>query len=191
MSSGGSSAAGLARIAVAALCVGAAVLIVLILGSPSDDLSGKSIGAAVLFAPFSLCALAGLLLVERQPQLAVFGMATIGLAVATYFVVLDAFWSGGGFTGRNVSVETLAIGTIAAGQASMLLSFKHDEDSPMVNGALFGSIAALALVAALAVVEISDSGSDLGPKPFGVLSVLYLLGVLLAPLLRRTESLET
>lgn len=190
MSSDGSQAAAVVRIVVAMLCLGAAVLIILILGNSSDDLSGKAIVAAVLLAPFSLCALAGFSLIERQPQLAVLGMATIGLAVAAYFVVLDTFWSGG-FSGRNISVEVLAIMTIAAGQISTLLSLRHDEDSPMVSGVLFGSIAALVLLVALAVIEISDSGSDIGPKPFGILSVLYLLGVLLAPLLRQAEVIET
>jgi len=190
MSGGGSQAAAAARIAVAALCLGAAVLIVLILGSSSDDLSGKAILAAVLLAPFSLCAVAGFLLVERQPQLALLGIATIGLSVAAYFVALDALWSGG-FPGQRVSVETLAILTIAAGQISVLLSFRHDDDSPMVNGVLFGSIAALLLLVVLAVIEISDSGAEIGPKAFGALSVLYLLGALLAPLLRQAEVLET
>jgi hypothetical protein len=191
MSGGEDRAVALARIAVAVLCLAAAVLIVLILGSSSDDLSGKAIMALLLFAPFSLCALAGFLLVERQPDLAALGMATIGLAVAAYFVVLDSFWSGGGFGGQRVAVETLAICTIAAGQISMLLSFRHGEDGPTVNGALFGSIAALVLLVALAVIEIADSGADIGPKPFGIVSVLYLLGVLLVPLLRRVEALKT
>jgi len=175
---------------VAVLCLAAAVLIVLILGSSSDDLSGKAVAAVILLAPFSLCALAGFFLVQRQPRLAVLGMATIGLAATTFFVVLDLFWSGG-FSGRNVSAETLAILTVASGQTSLLLSLRRDEDGPMVNGALFGSVVALALLVALAVIEISDSGADIGPKPFGILSVLYLLGILLAPLLRKAETLET
>jgi hypothetical protein len=190
MSGGGGQAASVARIAVATLCLGAAVLVVLILGGSSDDLSGKAILAAVMLAPFSLCALAGFFLIERQPQLALFGVATIGLAVAAYFVVLDALWSGG-FSGQHVAVETLTILTIAAGQVSVLLSLRRDDDSRTVNGALFGSIAALVLLVVLAVIEISDSGADIGPKPFGILSVLYLLGALLAPLLRQAEVLET
>ena len=75
----------------------------------------------------------------------------------------------------------------------MLLAFRRDEDGSngQPNRALFGSIAALVALIGMAVIDIADSGSDIGPKPFGIVSVLYLLSVLLAPLLRHAEILET
>ncbi len=130
----------LARIAVATLCLGAAVLVLLIVsGAGWDGLDGKVFAAVTLFAIFSLC--------------------------------------------------SLAILTLAVAQASMLLSFRQDEDNSTINGVLFGSLGVLALLTVLVIAEISSPGPDISRKVLAALSVIYLLGALLPPLLRRTESL--
>jgi hypothetical protein len=188
MSDGDTQAASLARVLATVLGIGAAVLVVLILGSSTDDLSGKAIEAAVLFVLFGLCSMAGFLLIERQPQLILVGLLAIALSVATYFVVLDTLWSHDPFD-RHVSVETLVIITLVVGQVSMLLSFRRDDDGPLINTVLLGSLAMLALLCLLVIVEIASPGTDVGPKTFAILSVLYLLGALLPPLLRRAEDL--
>jgi hypothetical protein len=82
----------------------------------------------------------------------------------------------------------LAIVALAAGQASMLLSFRREDDSPVVDAAVLGSIAALALLVILVIVEISSPGTDISRKTFAVVSVLYLLGALLPPCLRWEEA---
>ncbi len=181
-----------ARIAVWGLSLGAAILIILILGhsSTNEDVNSKVFAAVILFVLFSLSSLAGLRLIERQPHLTVFGGMTIGLSVAAYLVSLDAFFSDGPFSTGHVSVLALAILALTAGQASMLLSFRRDDDSPVVDAAVLGSIAALALLVILVIVEISSPGTDIGRKTFAVLSVLYLLGVLLPPCLRWAETEE-
>jgi hypothetical protein len=182
----------LARIAVWGLSLGAAVLIVLILGhsATNEDVNSKVFAGIILFVLFSLCALAGLRLIERRPHLTVFGGMTIGLSVAAYLVALDAFFSDGPFSTGHVSVLALAIVALTAGQVSMLLSFRRDDDTPLVDAVVLGSIAALALLVILVIVEISSSGTDIGRKTFAVLSVLYLFGVLLPPCLRWAETEE-
>jgi hypothetical protein len=180
----------LAQIAIWLLGIGAAILIVLILShsGSNEDVNSKVFGAVILFVFFSLSSLSGLLLIERQPQLTVFGALTIGLSAAAYFVTLDAFLSNGLFTGRHTSVLTLAIITLAASQASMLLSFRRDDDSPLVDAVVLGSMIALALLATLVIVEISSPGTEIGRKTFAVVSVLYLLGALLPPFLRMADA---
>src|ERR1700729_3054641 len=122
-----------ARIVIWALGIGAVVLLVLIGNAGSDDLEGKVFAAAILFVLFSLSSLAGFLLIDRQPQLAFFGGMTIGLSVAAYFVPLDAFLSGSGFSSSHTSVGVLMVVVLAASQTSMLLSFKREDDSPLVS----------------------------------------------------------
>ena len=188
MGNSGAQTAAIARIAATALCASTAILVLLIVsGSGWGGLNGKVFEAVVLFAIFSLCSLAGFLLIERQPHLASLGLATIVLSAAAYFVVLDAFWSNG-LSGRHVSVETLVVLTLAVAQASMLLSFRRDEDSPAIDGVLFCSLGVLALLTVLVIAEISSPGPDISRKLLAALSVIYLLGVLLPPLLRRTEG---
>ncbi len=187
MPGGDGHTAALARTAIAVLGLVAAVLILAILGgSDAGRLSAKVIVTVVLFALFSLCALAGLFLAERRPHLSPFGLLTAILAAAAFLVVLQAYLSGG-FEGRHLAKEILVIVTLAAGQASMLLAFQRDDDSPSVRAVLLGSLVALALFCTLAAVEISGPGRDVSYKLFAVVGVLYLLGALLPPLLRRAE----
>jgi hypothetical protein len=177
----------LARIAIWVLSVGGAILTLLILsGSGSEDLQGKVVAATLLFALFSFSLLPGFLLIERRPGLTFFGAMTIGLSTAAFFVVLEALLSDGIPQGHS-SVWTLVIIAFAGGQASMLLAFKHDEDSPLVNAVLAGGLVVLALLVVLAIIEISNPGTDIGPKVYATLAVLYLLGALLPPCLRWDE----
>jgi hypothetical protein len=176
----------LARIAIWALSLGAAVLIVLILGG-SEDVQGKVSEAALLFVLFSLNSLPGLLLIERRAELTVVGALSIGFSVAAYFVVLDSFFAHGLPPASN-SVWFLLVIAIAAGQASMLLAFRRDEDSPLTSAVLGGSLAVLALLVVLAIIAIS--GTEIGSKAYASLAVLYLLSALLPPCLRWAETEE-
>jgi uncharacterized membrane protein len=181
----------LGRIAVAALGLGAAVLVITILShsDSNEDVNSKVFAAVILFVLFSLSSLPGFRLIERQPQLTGFGALTIGLSAAAYFVALEAFLSNGPFVFvGHVAVWTLAIVALAASQASMLLSFRRGDDSRRIDAVLLGSIIALALLAVLAIVEISEPGTEIGRRTWAVVSVLYLLGALLPPCLRLAEA---
>jgi len=184
----------LGRIAVAVLCLGAAILIIAILrhSDSNEDVNSKVFAAAILFVFFSLSSIPGFRLIERQPQLTAFGGLTIGLSVAAYFVGLESFLSNGPFvfaTG-HVAVWKLALVAVAASQASMLLSFKRDDDSRLVDMAVLGSMIALTLLAVLTIVEISEPGTDIGRRTWAAVSVFYLLGALLPPCLRLAEAEE-
>ena len=183
----------LGRIAVAALGLGAAVLVVTILNhsDSNEDVNSKVFAAVILFVFFSLSALPGFRLIERRPELTAFGGLTIGLSVAAFFVGLEAFISNGPFVLAGQSaVWTLAIVAVAAGQASMLLSFRRDDDSQRVDAAVVGSMIALALLAALAIIEISKPGTEIGRRTWAAVAAFYLLGALLPPCLRLAEAEE-
>ena len=48
-------------------------------------------------------------------------------------------------------------------------------------------VAAIAVVATLAIVEVSQPGRDVGVKPIAAGAIVYLFGTLLLPLLERAE----
>jgi hypothetical protein len=177
----------LARLAILALSIGAVVLILLILGG-SEATQQKVGWATLLFVIFSINSLPGFLLIQRRPGLAVFGATALGLSVAAYFVLLDSLFSHSLFE-VHTSVGILLLLAIAAGQASMLLAFGRDEDSPLVNAVLAGSLAVLALVVVLGILSIT--GTHIGNKAYATLAVLYLLGALLPPCLRWEEAEAT
>jgi hypothetical protein len=174
----------LARSAIWTLSIGAVVLILLILGG-SHGAQEKVGWATLLFFIFSLNSLPGLLLIQRRPELTPFGATALALSVATYFVLLDSLFSHGWFE-LHTAVGILLLLAVLAGQASMLLAFGRDEDSPLVNAVLAGSLAVLALVAVLGIVSIT--GTHIGDKVDAILAVLYLLGALLPPCLRWEEA---
>ena len=179
----------LARIAVWGLSLGAVILIALILGG-SEDIQAKVGEASLLFILFSINSLSGFLLIERRPELTLLGAMTIGLSIAAYFVVLDSIFSlishgliSTSATGSSSdAVWLLLVITLLTSQASMLLAFRRDEDSPLVNLALSVGVIALALLTALTI--LAAAGTSVGTKVYAVLAVLYLLGALLPPCLR-------
>lgn len=177
----------LARIATWALSIGAVVLILLILGG-SEATQQKVGWALFLFVIFSLNSLPGFLLVQRRPGMTLFGATALTLSVATYFVLLVNFFSHDLFE-LHTSVGILLLITIVTGQASMLLAFGRDYDSPLVKAVLAGSLALLALLAVLGILSIT--GTEIGSKVSGTLSVLYLLSALLPPCLRWEETEAT
>jgi len=174
----------LARLAIWALSIGAVVVILLILGG-SETTQQKVGWTTLLFVIFSLNSLPSLLLIQRRPALTPFAATAFALSVATYFVLLDSLFSHGWFE-VHTAVGILLLLTVIAGQASMLLAFGRDEDSPLVNAVLVGSLAVLALVVVLGIVSIT--GTHIGDKAYGILAVLYLLGALLPPCLRWEEA---
>ncbi len=176
-----------ARIAIWALSIGAVVLILLILGG-SEGTQQKVGWATLLFVVFSLNSLPGFLLIQRRPEMALFGATALMLSVAAYFVLLASFFSHGWFE-IHTAVGILLLLTVVAGQASMLLAFGRDYDSPLVNAVLAGSLIVLALVAILGIVSIT--GTHIGDKVAGVLMALYLLSALLPPCLRWEETEAT
>lgn len=178
-----------ARIAIWALSIGAIVLIFLILGG-SEDVQAKVGEATLLFVLFSLNSLPGFLLIERRPELTSFGALAIGLSVATYFVLLDSLFSHGLFRtgGSSYSIWLLMTITLTASQASMLLAFRRDEDSPLINTVLGASLVVLTSLVVVTIIAISGTG--IGPKVYASLAVLYLLFALLPPCLRWAETEE-
>src|SRR5690242_19972711 len=172
-----------ARIAIWTLSIGAVVLILLILGG-SEGTQEKVGWAAFLFVIFSLNSLPGVLLIQRRPELTLLGATTISLSIAAYFVLLVNFFSHDWFE-VHTSVGILLLLTVLTGQASMLLAFGRDYDSPLVKAILAGSLVVLTVVAVLGI--FSFTGTHIGDKVSGTLLVLYLLSALLPPCLRWEE----
>jgi len=180
----------LARVVVAVLMLGAAILIITILrhSDSNEDVNSKVFAALILFVFFSLSALPGFFLIKRRPRLTGLGVLTIGLSAAAYFVALDTFISHSVFVGGDAAVWKLAIIAVVASQASMLLSFRDDSDTRRIDAVVLGSMLALALLAVLVIIEISEPGTEIGRKTWAVISVLYLFGALLPPFLRLAEA---
>lgn len=179
-----------ARIGATLLCVAAAVLIVSILsGSDFDGITRKVLSAVAVFPVLILCAVAGLRLMERRPGLSVVGLLTIAIAAVAYLAFLDSYWRDG-LVGRHETVAILVILALASAQVSIVLSFGRDDDGPLASAAVYGSLAGLGLLSVLAMIEVTDPGGDVSSKAMAIAAIVYVLGVILTPLLRRAEFEE-
>ena len=184
----------LLRIAILLLCIGAGVLLVTIFTSSRLDNPehAKALETAVVVAFVSLPVGAGANLIVRQPGIAPFGYLTILVAVVALLLSADLIWLGG------ISVEEVTtldrwtwytlIGALASGIASMLFAGHDDRDADsvkLVRGmtvmALFGLFVAI-------IAEIRVPGQRVDPYLLGGLSVFFVLGMLVLPLLRILTS---
>ncbi|MDQ2629913.1 MAG: hypothetical protein M3Y75_02900 [Actinomycetota bacterium] len=170
------------KISIGVLCAAAFVLILVILsGNELDDTSGQAIGTAAALAFLSLTAIAGSHLQLRQPRLGLLGLATVAVSVLAFLVVTLAIWSEDHWEAAGICLVL----AFAGGHSSVLLAGADDADDDTVRLVRGGTIVALWLFALLVVAELLQSGDNVSEQALGVVAVLYVLGALLLPLLRR------
>lgn len=168
------------------VCAGALVALFLVLGGSDED-SGKAVFVAIGLALFSLTGAAGMKLVRRGPEAItyLFGYVTVLLSAIAFGEFVATLWSPDWiFSGEGKTLAEIALATLAAANASLLLSTERPEDGPEVHGARIGGVISIAVLAILALVEISESGHDVGYKPMALFAILYVLCAVLVPLLR-------
>jgi len=187
----------LARIAILLLCIGAGVALVTILTADRFDGStqGKALASAVFVAFLSLPIGAGANLVARQPGLAPFGYLTVLVGIVALLLSADLIWI------RGLSIESgdttlmrwtwyMLVATLASGIASMLLSGHDERDANVVKLVRGMTVFALFALFVAIIEEIRVRGQTVDPYLLGALSVFFVLGVLVLPLLR-IASAET
>jgi hypothetical protein len=166
------------------LCGAAALLIILILsGSELDETSGKAVGTAATIAFFGLTSMAGIVLVNRRPEIAVLGYLTAALSICTIVFLIGAIWIDDLIDDWNI-VGNVVVLAIAGGHASLLLAGVRNEDREAVRVIRNVTLLTLALLALLAMIEISSDGDALDPRLIAVVAVLYALSSILLPLVR-------
>ncbi|HEY1355600.1 MAG TPA: hypothetical protein VGF09_04730 [Solirubrobacterales bacterium] len=177
----------LLRLLIAALWVGALVLIVVIMdGSDTDRAIFDVLAAVVVLAFYCLIGSAGWILARKGGNYAFFGYATVVASVLAFAAAMKGVLAFDPFGSRD-EVTAFAVTTIlalGAGQASVLLAFSNEDESDASRLTRIGALLALAALAVMAIIEVSSGGQDIALKAFGVVAVLYLLGALSLPILR-------
>ena len=179
---------------IAALCAVALVLIIVIAGKPNGgDANGRVIGVTLVVTVFTLCGFAGWTLGRRDHGTAgLIGQMTLVLSVLAFLAALRAIIDFDPFSGSNEALKFVAILALAAGQASAILATAQPDDPGelrVVRGLTALAVAALGLMVTEEIVTPGDQ--FVGPKAFGIVSVLYLLGLACLPLLRHLRVGET
>jgi hypothetical protein len=178
----------LLRICIAALCAGAVVLIVVILSSNRlDEISARATMTAVALAFVTLVAAAGGRLIERQPGMSGLGYLTIGAAIVSLAISADLIWGDSFFSSSGTAhwAWYSLIAAFALGNTSALLAPYDDLDPDAIRLVRLGTVLALWALVITVIAEIQNRGPDVDPRQLGVTAVVYGLGVVLLPLLRR------
>jgi hypothetical protein len=181
---------------VLALCVGAGFLLFKIFASDgASDIIGlessessKAFQTAIGVAFISLAVGAGANLIARQPEIAAVGYLTIIVGIVALLLFANQVWLGSIIqetTNSDRWAWYTLIGTVALGIASTLLAGHDDGDEDSVK--LVRGMTVFALFGLLVAVirEVSVSGERVDPTLLGSLSVFFVLGCLVLPLLSR------
>ena len=170
----------------AGLSVAAAIAIVAILTHSFDQTDARLIATSLGFSVFSALGAAGAP-ARRQPKLAIVGVLTTSAAGLAFALLELAIW-GQATTWAWRAFGALAVLTLAASHASLVLSARRSSDSPAITNLTVVSVfaasvdAILALIGIVGLVHHISSGET---RFAAVLVITMLLSTALPPILRR------
>ena len=176
-----------------AVGVVAGLLFVLIdlTGSDIDRHASQVGGIALAILLFSVFGSAGVALAHRQPRFALFGVVTATLSLLAFGATAVLTWASGpvlfgfGFSGTSGTVggitDLLAFSSAAI--CVLLATAQPGEDggTRLVRVAAIGS---LALLIALAILQIVDPDVDIGGRVYAILATVYLVATAILLVLR-------
>ncbi len=180
-----------AFVAAAILCGIAVIGIVAVMSDAEDGaLTAKLVYATVALTVFSLVGLAGVSLSVRRPELAWLGYLTVVAGLAAFALIGRKIWNRDGFfdTGWELASSATLV-ALGLGQVSLLLGWVR-QSGPIRWIALAAS-AAIAALATLGVLATAIDEFDVGTRVYGVLAIVYLLGIALLPLVMLGGRKET
>jgi len=177
---------GAVSLLIACLCIGAAGLSLVVLSS--DD-GGTAIAATLTatgaLAFFGLTGATGIVLCRRDSALSLLGALTMVLSVLGFVAVVAVALDDDLFLGDAwMPAAYLLIACLVAAHCSALLADADEADASGLQLARAGMVLSICVVALLVVIEISESGEDIGIQPVAAIAVLYLLSASVFGLLR-------
>jgi L-amino acid N-acyltransferase YncA len=168
------------------LCGAALVAIAEILsGNGFDETSGRVLISAAAFSFFLLVGMAGQSLTVTRPTVSWVGLFTILVATLGLIATLIATWKTSDNTGDVKAAGVMALASLALGHSSLLLRARGPDDNDLVTLVRGGTILVVCLLASLISIDILGENDDISGEGIAVLAILYVLGTLLLPLVRR------
>ncbi len=173
----------------AGLSVAAVIAIVAILTHSFDRTEAQLIGTSLGFSVFSALGAAGAA-ARQQPKLTALGVLTTGAAGLGFALLELAIWDPEtNWTWR--AFGALAVFTLAASHASIVLSARRASDSRAITNLTSISVLAAsvdAILTAIAIVGLVHHISSSEIRVAAVLVITILLSTALPPILRRAGA---
>jgi hypothetical protein len=176
------SGRGLPRLLLALGYGGGAVLLLLLLTKSNVDALTARVGfTALSVIVLGLVAAAAARLLYRPEPVDLWGWVTLLIAATTFVLVMVEVWREQTYPDETRTIVMVVI-SILLGGGSLVLGGEDDEEVQGVGLARRVAIVALLALGFLTVLEAS--GTDVGPRWFGVASVLFFVPALSLPFLR-------
>jgi hypothetical protein len=177
----------LLRLSLVCLTAAAFVAVVALLAGELDDPEDQILAACAAIALYNATASAGVALLAR-PDLNGLGAATIGTsAFALLFALLMIADDFDGELAEPWGIATAA--ALALTQAAVMLGRARETDPPAVRAATLATVGSGVLLAGLVITAIlAEDPDDEGWRVLSVVAVVNVLGMLLAPILRRLSA---
>jgi hypothetical protein len=173
---------------IAALCAGALLTIVLILFGSDISQTNSRISLTVIVLAFtSVTGIAGSNLVRQRSVHAGFGYLTIVVALVAFVAVTVSIWSSSFFDADKKLIGYSLVLAFATGHASFLLRSAR-EDNRAIKWVRTVTLLPLTALVVMVFIDLSADRSAVGADPFAVAFVLYGLGAVLLPLVRRYSA---
>lgn len=169
----------LGLVLVALLAIGAVVGLVTVLGGGRDgeEAASKLLLTSVLLGGGALVFGAGLSLAGRRPPQPTVGIVVMVLAAVGFGLAERNVW-GNWLSGDWRLAGAFLVIALGAGQVALLVRWRESGAPEEIWARIVdGTIAVTALLVLLGVIEISNHGRDVSSQLFGLLSLLYLLGI--------------
>jgi uncharacterized membrane protein YgdD (TMEM256/DUF423 family) len=178
----------LSRLILAIGYMGGAVLLLLLLVESNVDALTARVGfTTISVIVLGLVAAAGARLLYHPEPVDLWGWATRLIAAVTFVLILVEVWREQRYTNETRTAVMVVISLLLGG-GSLVLS-GEDEGIEGMQPARRGAIVALLALGVLTVLEAS--GVHIGPRWFGVASVLFFVPVLTLPFLRLAGAEES
>jgi L-amino acid N-acyltransferase YncA len=154
-------------------------------GTGIDENTLRVLLSAAALSFFLLTGVAGRALETTRPQMAWFGTLTVLVAVLGLLLALIAIWFARDDGDAAKAAGVLAVMSLALGHSSILLRTRRAEDSDLTSLVSSGTIFVVFLLTTGISVDILNEDDSFSAQVLAVLAVLYALGTLLLPLVRR------
>jgi hypothetical protein len=179
-------------ILIGSLCVGAVIAIAAIAGGGEFDETGaRALGTAAALSIYSMAGLACNSLGRKRPDLALLGGVGTVVAGIGLLITVGEIWVGVDTENDEAAWQAIGISfVLSLGLAHICLLMRRDssKEGSATGLVRLGTVGIIVLLASMLVVEIASQGDDVGVQALGVVSVLYVLGTVLLPLVRLLES---
>jgi hypothetical protein len=173
----------LSRLILAIGYVGGAVLLLLLLTKSNVDALTARVGFTTLSViVLGLVAAAGARLLYHPEPVDLWGWATLLIAASTFVLVMVEVWRDQTYPDETRTIVMVMV-SILLGGGSLVLSGEDDPANRGMGIAKRVAIVALMALGVLTVIEASSNGA-IGPRWFGVASVLFFVSALSMPFLR-------